>query len=72
MYNGRPPHLVLTGLDATVESVELAKPCIVAMGLWILDNPNMEGLAAECQKRNRWEFMLFNATGSPVNPIAIF
>ena len=52
---------------------------IVAMGLWILDNPNLEELAAACQERNRWEFMLtinplrlFNTTGSPVNPIAIF
>ena len=52
---------------------------IVAMGLWILDNPNLEDLAAACRERNRWEFMLainplrlFNATGSPVNPIAIF
>lgn len=31
MYNGRPPHLVSTGLDATVESVEIAKP---ASWLW--------------------------------------
>ena len=52
---------------------------IVAMGLWILDNPNLEELAAACRERNRWEFMLTinplrlsNATGSPVNPIAIF
>ena len=52
---------------------------IVAMGLWILDNPNLEELAAACKERNRWEFMLtinplrlFNTTGSPVNPIAIF
>ena len=52
---------------------------IVAIGLWILDNPNLEELAAESQKRSRREFMLsinplrlFNATGSPVNPIAIF
>lgn len=39
----------------------------------------MEELETECQKRSRWEFMmsinplrLFNATGSPINPIAIF
>ena len=58
MYNGRPPHLVSTGLGATVESVELAKDGIVATGHWILDNPNLEELEAECQKRSRWEFML--------------
>ena len=52
---------------------------IVAMGLWILDNANLDDLARECDKRNRWEFSLnigplklSNTTGSPVNPIAIF
>ena len=52
---------------------------IVAMGLWILDNANLEELAEACRQRNRWEFMLsigplrlHNTTGSPVNPIAIF
>ena len=52
---------------------------VVAMGLWILDNANLEDLAVECARRNRWEFMLSmgplkltNTTGSPVNPIAIF
>jgi kynurenine formamidase len=52
---------------------------IVAMGLWILDNANLEDLAAACRQRQRWEFMmcvgplrLFNGTGSPLNPIAVF
>ena len=52
---------------------------IVAMGLAILDNAWLDDLAAACQARNRWEFMLCilplrltNATGSPVNPIAVF
>ncbi len=52
---------------------------IVGMGLWILDNANLEELAEACRLRNRWEFMLsigplrlHNTTGSPVNPIAIF
>ena len=52
---------------------------IVAMGLWILDNANLEDVAKECLQRNRWEFMvsigplrLHHTTGSPVNPIAIF
>jgi kynurenine formamidase len=52
---------------------------IVAMGLWILDNANLEELAEACRQRNRWEFMmcigplrLYNATGSPINPIAVF
>jgi kynurenine formamidase len=52
---------------------------IVAMGLWILDNANLEDLAEACRQRQRWEFMmcvgplrLFNGTGSPLNPIAVF
>jgi kynurenine formamidase len=52
---------------------------IVAMGLWILDNANLEDLAEACAFFGRWEFMininplkLSNTTGSPVNPIAVF
>ena len=52
---------------------------IPAMGLWILDNANLEELAQACKERNQWEFMLTigplrisNGTGSPVNPLAIF
>jgi kynurenine formamidase len=52
---------------------------ITAMGLWILDNANLEDVAEVCRQRNRWEFMvsigplpLHNTTGSPVNPIAVF
>ena len=52
---------------------------IVSMGLWILDNANLEELAQACQQRNRWEFLIsisplrmYNGTGSPVNPVAVF
>lgn len=52
---------------------------IVAMGLWLLDNANLEELAEMCARLKRWEFMLTisplrfqYATGSPVNPTAIF
>ena len=52
---------------------------IVAMGLWILDNANLEELSQACQQRNRWEFLISisplrmsNGTGSPVNPVAVF
>jgi kynurenine formamidase len=52
---------------------------IVGMGLWILDNAWLDDLAAACQTRQRWEFALnilplrlSNATGSPVNPVAVF
>jgi kynurenine formamidase len=52
---------------------------ITAMGLWILDNANLEELAEACRQRKRWNFLvtigplrLHNTTGSPVNPIAVF
>ena len=44
-----------------------------------LDNANLEELAEACRQHNRWEFLmcvgplrLFNSTGSPLNPIAVF
>lgn len=52
---------------------------IVAMGLWLLDNADLEAVASKCEELSRWEFLLVIAslridggTGSPVNPIAIF
>tara|TARA_Y100000814_G_scaffold39512_1_gene24853 strand:+ start:3061 stop:4023 length:963 start_codon:yes stop_codon:yes gene_type:complete len=52
---------------------------IVAMGLWILDNANLEELSEACEKFQRWEFFisinplkLSSSTGSPVNPIVVF
>ena len=52
---------------------------IVAMGLWLIDNCQLEDLAAACRRYGRWDFFLTVAplrmegvTGSPVNPIAVF
>ncbi len=52
---------------------------LVGLGLWLIDNANLEELARACASRKRWEFMLTIAplrlqhtTGSPVNPIALF
>jgi kynurenine formamidase len=52
---------------------------LVAMGLYIFDNCDLEDLAKEAAKRKRWEFMLtaspmaiVGGTGSPLNPIATF
>jgi hypothetical protein len=49
------------------------------MGLHLLDQANLEDLAEECVRRQRWEFYFTVApltvpggTGSPVNPLAIF
>ncbi|HJP41054.1 MAG TPA: cyclase family protein [Dehalococcoidia bacterium] len=52
---------------------------IVYMGLPLLDNSLLQPLAESCAEESRWEFMLTinplnvrGATGSPVNPIALF
>jgi len=52
---------------------------LVGLGMPILDNLDLEAVAAEAKKRNRWEFMFIGAplrvpggTGSPLNPLAVF
>jgi kynurenine formamidase len=49
------------------------------LGIHVLDRADLEALSEAAASRNRWEFMLTvnplalpNATGSPVNPIALF
>lgn len=53
--------------------------CLVAMGMQLLDNLDLDALATACAGRGRWEFLLAVAplripggTASPVNPIAVF
>lgn len=52
---------------------------LIAMGMPIFDNCDLEALGEEATKQNRWEFLLTaapipapGATGSPLNPIATF
>lgn len=52
---------------------------LVAMGTPIFDNLDLEAVAEEAVRQNRWEFLLTTAplrvgggTGSPLNPIATF
>lgn len=52
---------------------------IVGMGLWLLDNCDLEAASRAAVAEERWEFLLTIAalrlvggTGSPVNPIAVF
>jgi hypothetical protein len=52
---------------------------LVAMGMQLLDNQNLEDVAAACVTRSRWEFLmvvaplkLIGGTASMVNPVAIF
>jgi kynurenine formamidase len=52
---------------------------IVSMGVHLIDNAQLEPLAAACAERNRYEFLLtlaplrlLKGTGCPINPIALF
>ena len=52
---------------------------LVGMGMRILDNLNLDDVAAAAKSRDRWEFMFVGAplrvvggTGSPLNPLAVF
>lgn len=52
---------------------------LVALGMPLFDNLDLEAVAVEASKRRRWEFLLTaaplvvaDATGSPLNPLAIF
>ena len=51
---------------------------LAAMGLWLLEGCDLEGLTAACRQRSRWEFLFTFApwkatgfSGMPVNPIAV-
>ena len=66
-----------SGIDGVHQPVH--QLFLIAMGTPIFDNCDLEALAAECRKRNRWDFLLTAApipagkgTGSPLNPIATF
>jgi hypothetical protein len=86
MYNGRSCNLVTSREGAQVSPLPyrgignaLHVVGLVAMGLWLIDNGNLEDLSRACARYRRWEFMLTVAplvlervTGSPVNPIALF
>src|SRR5438552_1664396 len=52
---------------------------LVALGVHLLDNLDLEALAETAAKLKRWEFMLTiaplraqNGAGSAVNPVAVF
>jgi hypothetical protein len=52
---------------------------LVAMGLWLMDNCDLEGLSATAARLSRWDFQLAvcpltlaGLTSSLVNPIGTF
>jgi kynurenine formamidase len=72
-----------TGTEARPTAYPFVAPfhvvAMVAMGMWVVDNYELEDLARTCERLQRWEFLmaiaplrLKNATGTPVNPVALF
>lgn len=66
-----------SGVEGVGQPIHLL--VLVAMGMPIFDNCDLEALAAMARRENRWEFLLTAAplavkggTGSPLNPIATF
>ena len=66
-----------TGIEGVHAPIHLL--LLVAMGVHIIDNCDLEAAAEVAEKEQRWEFLLTVAplsvrggTGSPVNPIATF
>jgi kynurenine formamidase len=64
----------IEGLNLPIHTV-----AIVAMGLHLIDNLELEPLAKACAEERRWEFLLtlaplvlFRGTASPLNPICLF
>lgn len=70
-------HPPLPGFARWTEPIHMV--AIPYLGLPILDNTDLDTLAAACQQENRWTFFVTvapwrfkGATSSPVNPLAMF
>jgi kynurenine formamidase len=72
-----------TGTDARPAPYSFNAPvhavALCAMGMWVIDNLDLEDVSEACARYGRGAFLvtvapikLKNATGSPVNPIAVF
>jgi len=66
-----------SGIEGIAEPIHAL--VLVAMGMPIFDNLDLEAVSKEAAKRNRWDFLVTaaplaipGATGSPLNPIATF
>jgi len=69
--------LMPSGVDGV--AMPIHQLALVAMGMPILDNCDLEALSATAGRLRRWEFLVVAApepvpggTGSPINPVALF
>jgi len=72
-HDVQPPRLADFDFARPIHSVSL-----VAMGLWLLDNLDLTGLAAACEEAQQWDFLFtalpwrfVGSTSSPLNPVAV-
>jgi kynurenine formamidase len=86
LIHERQPAVIATdtGTDAYPSGYDdIAAPvhavCLVAMGIWIVDNCDLEPLATTAASLARYSFLcaieplrLKNSTGCPVNPVVVF
>ena len=78
LFGGDTSHEIrdnIPGYEVTV----IHKFTVVARGMNLFDNLDLEAVAEEAARQNRWEFLFMaspvrvpKGTGSPINPIAIF
>lgn len=66
-----------SGVDGVTQPIHIFS--LAGLGAWILDNVDLEDLSQEAKQRRRWEFLITasplavpGATGSALNPIALF
>ena len=72
--------VIPTGYEGTDLGLPVHSVGLVAMGLWLIDNCDLEDLRTTCVERQQHQFFVSiptlrlagARTGSPVNPIAMF
>ena len=72
-----PTEVSPSGVDGVLLPVH--ELTIVALGMQLFDNLDLEAIGAEAVRQDRWEFLFTAApipveagNGSPINPIATF
>ena len=80
-YKERDVAILGGGQDSLIDGVPLPLHvfALVGLGMYLIDGPDLEALAATAAQLKRWEFMValaplpvHNGAGGAVNPLAIF
>jgi len=72
-HDVQPAYLADRSFSRPIHSV-----CLVALGLWLIDNMELADLAQACAELQQWDFLftvapwrMLGVTSSPVNPVAV-